>query len=71
MVTQGNNEFLTPDEACQVLGVTRRTLDRYADKKRTTPPRIKKYQRGIRNVVFKRVDVEQLARELTEVRDDD
>jgi len=30
--------------------------------------RIRKYRRGIRNVVFRRVDVERLKRELEEVR---
>ena len=59
---------MTADEACGILGVTRRTLDRYAD-----AGRIRKYRRGIRNVVFRRADVERLKRELEEIRplDDD
>ena len=61
-------EYVTADEACGILGVTRRTLDRYAD-----AGRIRKYRRGIRNVVFRRADVERLKRELEEIRplDDD
>ena len=56
-------EYVTADEACNILGVTRRTLDRYAD-----AGHIRKYRRGIRNVVFRRVDVEKLKQELEEVR---
>jgi excisionase family DNA binding protein len=56
-------EYVTADEACGILGVTRRTLDRYAD-----TGRIRKYRRGIRNVVFRRADVERLKRELEEIR---
>lgn len=60
---QNEEEYMTADEACDILGVTRRTLDRYAD-----TGRIRKYRRGIRNVVFKRSDVENLKQELEEVR---
>ena len=63
MVSHNEGEYVTADEACNILGVTRRTLDRYAD-----TGRIKKYRRGIRNVVFRRADVERLKRELEEVR---
>ena len=56
-------EYVTADDACDILGVKRRTLDRYVD-----AGRIQKYRRGIRSVVFKRVDVERLKRELEEVR---
>jgi excisionase family DNA binding protein len=49
-------EYLTPEEACTYLGVTRRTLDRYADNKR-----IKRYRRGItRAVLFKRSELDAL-----------
>lgn len=55
MITQSNEEYLTPEEACAVLGVSRRTLERYAD-----AGRIRKYRRGIRNVLFKRSEVAKL-----------
>ncbi|GAC1468041.1 MAG: hypothetical protein PVS3B3_30800 [Ktedonobacteraceae bacterium] len=63
MVKYEDEEYLTADEACSILGVTRRTLERYV-----STGRIEKYRRGIRNVVFKRVDVENLKRELEDVR---
>lgn len=63
MTLANGEEYITADEACDILGVTRRTLDRYADS-----GRIRKYRRGIRNVVFRRVDVARLKRELEEVR---
>jgi excisionase family DNA binding protein len=63
MVGQGEGEYVTADEACNILGVTRKTLDRYAK-----AGRIRKYRRGIRNVVFKRADVERLKRELEDIR---
>lgn len=63
MVTNGREEYLSADEACAVLGVKRRTLERYA-----STGRIKKYRRGIRNVVFKRIDVENLKRDLEDIR---
>lgn len=68
MVRQGDQEFLSAEEACTILGVTRRTLDRYAD-----TGRIQKYRRGLRSVVFRREDVERLKRELEDIRpaDDD
>ena len=63
MAGYDGGEYVTADEACDILGVTRRTLDRYVD-----AGRIRKYRRGIRNVVFRRIDVERLKRELEEVR---
>ncbi|MBE3559049.1 MAG: helix-turn-helix domain-containing protein, partial [Ktedonobacteraceae bacterium] len=48
MAGRDGDEYLTADEACTILGVTRRTLDRYAES-----GRIQKYRRGIRNVVFR------------------
>ena len=63
MAGYGEGEYVTADEACDILGVTRRTLDRYVD-----AGRIRKYRRGIRNVVFRRIDVEKVKRELEEVR---
>lgn len=59
-------EYLSTEEACAILGVSRRTLERYAD-----TGRIKKYRRGLRNVVYKRPEVEKLRDELSEVRDDE
>ncbi len=63
MVKHEDEEYLTADEACGILGVTRRTLERYV-----SVGRIQKYRRGIRNVVFKRIDVERLKKELEDVR---
>jgi excisionase family DNA binding protein len=63
MAGDTEGEYITAEEACGILGVTRRTLDRYVD-----AGRIRKYRRGIRNVVFRHVDVERLKRELEEVR---
>ena len=63
MTGHNEGEYVTADEACDILGVTRRTLDRYADS-----GRIRKYRRGIRNVVLRRADVERLKRELEEIR---
>jgi len=63
MVKHDNEEYLTPDEACGLLKVTRRTLDRYADDKR-----IQKYRRGIRNIVYLRTDVERLKKELQDIK---
>ena len=63
MVKHDDEEYLTADEACRVLGVTRRTLERYV-----SIGRIQKYRRGFRNVVFKRVDVERLKQESEDIR---
>jgi len=66
MTSQDYPEYLTPEEACAILGVSRRTLERYAD-----AGRIRKYRRGVRNVVFKRSEVEKLRDELSEIRPED
>jgi len=63
MTEHNEGEYVTADEACGILRVTRRTLDRYVD-----AGRIRKYRRGIRNVVFIRADIERLKRELEEIR---
>jgi excisionase family DNA binding protein len=63
MAEHDEGEYVTADQACDILEVTRRTLDRYVE-----AGRIRKYRRGIRNVVFRRTDVERLKRELEEVR---
>lgn len=48
--------YLTPQEACDYLGVSRSTLERYADAGRIT-----KYRRGIkRGVFFKRSELDRL-----------
>lgn len=66
MATYDNEEYLTTEAACALLGVSRRTLERY-----TNAGRIKKYRRGIRNVVYKHSEVENLRNELLEVRSED
>lgn len=65
-ITSYREEYLSTEEACAILGVSRRTLERYAD-----AGRIKKYRRGLRNVVYKRSEVERLRDELSEVREDE
>ncbi len=66
MTTYDKDEYLTTEGACALLGVSRRTLERY-----TNAGRIKKYRRGIRNVVYKRSEVENLKNELLEIRSED
>jgi len=66
MTSQSNEEYLTPEEACALLGISRRTLERYAD-----AGRIRKYRRGIRNVFFKRSEVERLRDNLSQIRPED
>ncbi len=58
MTQHGGEEYLTSEEASAVLGVARRTLERYA-----RDNRIHRYKRGIR-ILFKREDVERLKEEL-------
>ncbi len=50
---ENTNEYLTPKEACELLGVTRKTLERYVERKL-----IAKYRQGLRNVLFKRSELE-------------
>ncbi len=57
------DQALTSQEACKVLGVEYTTLFRYAK-----TGRIRRYYKGMRNVVFSRADVERLMRQLEEVR---
>jgi excisionase family DNA binding protein len=64
-MTSDKEEYLSTEEACAILGVSRRTLERYAES-----GRIKKYRRGLRSVIYKRVEVERLRDELSEVRED-
>lgn len=55
MVQHGNDEYLTPEEAAALLGVSRRTLERYAE-----ASNIQRYQIGLKRVVYKRSDIEKL-----------
>ena len=57
------DQTLTSQEACKILGVEHTTLLRHVK-----AGRIRKYRRGIRNVVFSRADVGRLKRQLEEVR---
>jgi len=62
-LTQNEDEYLTPQEACDYLDVSRSTLERYAEAGRIT-----KYRRGVkRGVFFKKTE---LAR-LLEIRPDE
>lgn len=63
MISYGDENYLSPKEASELLGVARRTLDRYADEKR-----IQKYRRGLHSIVFKRSDVLRLKQELEEIK---
>jgi excisionase family DNA binding protein len=65
MTEQGGEVYLTADEAAKFIGITRRTLDRYAASKR-----IPRYRRGIRNVVFKQSDAEILKQDLQDIKPD-
>jgi excisionase family DNA binding protein len=55
---QGDEVFLTSEEACKLLNVTPRTLERYVK-----DGLLKKYRRRIgREVFYKRLEVEDLLR---------
>lgn len=55
MVQHDDDEYLTPEEASAILGISRRTLERFVKDKK-----IARYRKGLR-VLFKRSDVEALA----------
>ena len=62
MTIQGDNDFITSQEARQRLNVSSRTLERYARE-----GLLKKYRRRIgREVFYKRSEVEDLLRILPE-----
>lgn len=66
-MTQQNDEYLTPEEARTYLGISRRTLERYAEEGRIT-----KYRRGIkRSVFFKRAELDKLLEFRPDRRDAD
>ncbi|GHO52505.1 MULTISPECIES: helix-turn-helix domain-containing protein [Ktedonobacter] len=60
-----DENFLTIEEACARLKISRRTLERY-----TTNGRIRRYRRGVR-VYYKSSDVEKLEQELEEYKPED
>ncbi len=58
MTIQGEEDFMTSDEACKRLSVTPRTLERYVRN-----GLLKKYRRRIgREVYYKRSEIEDLLR---------
>lgn len=58
MTIQGDDDFITSQEACKRLNVTPRTLERYV-----RSGFLKKYRRRIgREVFYKRSEVEDLLR---------
>jgi excisionase family DNA binding protein len=63
MINKENEEYITIEEACAILRVSRKTLERY-----TAASRIKKYRRGVRNVIYNRSEVERLKYELSIIR---
>jgi excisionase family DNA binding protein len=56
MTQHGGEDFLSPEDASSVLGISRRTLERYVK-----DGRIQRYKLRMR-VLFKRRDVEELHR---------
>ena len=53
---EGGETYLNTQEACDHLGVSRKTLNRYADQGRIT-----RYRRGIkREVYFKKSELDEL-----------
>lgn len=64
MVQHDDEEYLTPEEASAILGVSRRTLERFVKNKTIT-----RYHKGFR-VLFKRSDVEALANQRESVDKD-
>jgi len=59
-MTQNSDEYLNSEEASSILGVSRRTLERYAKE-----GKIQRYKKGTR-VVFKKNDVIRLKKQLEE-----
>lgn len=58
MIEQGDEDFMTSEEACERLGVSPRTLERYVKE-----GLLRKYRRKIgRAVFYKRSEVEDLLR---------
>jgi len=55
MPQPSSEEYLKPEEAAVLLGVSRRTLERYV-KERQIP----RYRRGLKQIVFRRSDIERL-----------
>jgi len=64
MTQHGGEEYLSPEEASSMLGISRRTLERYAKE-----GRIQRYRRGMR-VLFKQSDVEKLRQQMDEPQPD-
>jgi excisionase family DNA binding protein len=57
--------FLTTAEACQAIGISRDTLNRYVQE-----GRIKRYKRGVmRNAYYKRSDVDRIIEWRSELRE--
>ena len=58
MTTNGNEDFITSEDACKRLGVSTRTLERYVK-----DGLLKKYRRRIgREVFYKQSEVDDLLR---------
>jgi excisionase family DNA binding protein len=56
LVHDDNETFLTVDETCELLGISRQALDGYVKR-----GQLKRYERKLgRRVFFKKVDVEGL-----------
>lgn len=55
-IVKNNETYLTTEEACRFLGVTRQTINELVRDKR-----LQKYKQGIgRNVLYKQVELEAL-----------
>jgi excisionase family DNA binding protein len=67
MTIEINGEtYLTTNEACQAVGVSRETLNRYVNN-----GLIRRYKQGIvRTAYYKRTDVDELIRRRSEIQED-
>jgi excisionase family DNA binding protein len=59
-MTQDPEKYVNSEEASSILGISRRTLERYAKE-----GRIQRYKRGAR-ILFRNVDILQLKKQLEE-----
>lgn len=61
MTQHSGEEYLSPEEASSILGVSRRTIERYAKS-----GQIQRYRTKNRKVLFKKRDVEQFQEEMNQ-----
>jgi excisionase family DNA binding protein len=67
MTSQGGENYLSPEEAAAQLGVSRRTVDRYADE-----GLLQRHRQGMtRRVLFKQSDVDALKERMGTIEPDE